>query len=120
MSQSMGVALIILQVLSLVVGLGLVFVAFRILRDASTALKAMEKRIDALQKQVATQQDSLADLRKQLDVMRDDPVVDALNLVTTWRDRPWVATLGMIGAKVFRTYFNKRRNGQSALPAPKK
>lgn len=107
-------------ILALVLGTILILVLtflLRVLIKLTAEVKQTAARIEKLEKRLNSQVMEVAALKKALEAPKQDPIMGIVETAMNWRSRgPWM-TVGLVGARLFQSYW-KNRNSR-ALPGPK-
>jgi len=104
-------ALIVLVVVLAAVQVWMAVTFLRMVNMARTEVKALGKRLDALDKRCAAYDGALSELRAKTGHQHDS-LVDTLEILGGWRPNNTVPTLVALGARVFRSYSTQRRAKQ--------
>lgn len=100
-----------------VVTILLLSVLLRTILKLTFELKKTAAKLERIEKKLAGQAAEVAALKEALAKDREDPVMGILQTAMNWRSRgPWL-TVGMVGAKLFQSYWKSRKT--RALPGPK-
>jgi hypothetical protein len=87
------------------------------LSSIKKAAKELEKRAEALEKRAAEQQAQLAEMRAAMEAHDSDPLIDAFEVLSQWKEKGPMRTFTGLAIKVFGSYLKRRKT--KSLPAPK-
>lgn len=104
-------ALIVMVVVLAAVQVWTAVLFLRMVGQARAEVKALNKKLDALDKRCGSYEGALADLRAQTGHQHDS-LVESLEILSGWRPHNTVPTLVALGARVFRSYSKQRRAKQ--------
>lgn len=105
--------LIILVVVLIVMQFLLAIVFLRMISLSKAEVRGLKKRIESLDSKCARQEKALAEMQVAT-VYKSDPLVETLELLSSWNKRNTVQTLVSLGARLFRSYSTYRH----AKPLP--
>ena len=92
----------------------LMVVLIRALRMLQNSLNEQEKLIAKQNQRISQLEQQIKSLNTRLETERNDPLGEVVKLAVGWRGSGVVQTLGMIGVKLFQSYWKGRSH--KALP----
>lgn len=95
----------------------LMVVLIRVTVQLKNSLLEQEKLIARQNLRISELEQQIKSLNARLETERNDPLGEVVKLAVGWRGAGVVQTLGMIGVKLFQSYWKGR--SAKALPAKK-
>lgn len=92
----------------------LMVVLLRVTLQLKNSLEAQDKLIAKQNQRITQLEQQIKSLNTRLETERNDPLGEVVKLAIGWRGSGVVQTLGMIGVKLFQSYWKGRSH--KALP----
>ena len=107
---------LLVTIIVLLAALALIAVSVaRVLQDLRKAIKQLDRQIQDLKVELAKQEENLSKVKSVLAKRPEDPFTNLFDSIERFRTRGALATVAMIGARLFRAYLGSRPR-RKALP----